>query len=816
MKIAPHFINEIASKTEGRIAQYTNNGFVQFLVFDTRSLFVGESALFIAIKTNKRNGHDFIPEAYAKGIRNFLVDQDIVFNESDVNVIRVDNVMLALHKWAAKHRKTITAPVVAITGSNGKTTLKEWLNILLSDLFTISRSPKSFNSQLGVPLSVLQVEKVHKLALIEVGISMPGEMEPIAQWLKPDITILTNVEKAHAVNFRDKTQHVAEKLKLAEHSSVLVYSSNDPEIQSQALKLKVRKLSWGTHADDMQFQLKGKLLQLHYDKKMTEFNLNFDDPGSIQNCCHAIACTYALGIDPVLIIQNFEQIDPVEMRFELKDAINNCKIINDTYSLDFHSFQLAVEYVARNAGELSKTVILSDFPELNLGKREFYGNVAAVLNDAGVNKFIGIGSDIAIALNLFNGQSVHYSTMEDFLEHNKSFDYNNELILIKGSRTSKFEKLVSFFDLKVHSTYLKVDLSAIQHNLNYYQTLVKPGTKIMVMVKALAYGSGSREISHLLEFNRVDYLAVAYADEGIELRKSGIRLPVMVMNPDKSTFGLLHKYNLEPEVYNFTQLSHLAEFLTAKGISACKIHIKVDTGMNRLGFKTNELEQLILLLRSCKSIIVQSVFTHLSSADVPSEREFTLKQIQAFSQFANQLCSALAIQPLRHILNSPGIENFPEHANDMVRLGIGLHGIGTNQEINSRLQPVHSLITHISHINHLQAGDTVGYSRKGKVNSSKMIAVVPIGYADGYFRSFGNGRGKMLVNGILAPVIGNVCMDMTMLDITDIPQTQIGDRVVVFGESLPVTQVASWADTIPYELLTSVSTRVKRVYIDHV
>ncbi|HLP11307.1 MAG TPA: bifunctional UDP-N-acetylmuramoyl-tripeptide:D-alanyl-D-alanine ligase/alanine racemase [Flavobacteriales bacterium] len=817
MKISSCFINDVANQTGGKIVQYFNNAAVQFLVYDTRSLFASSGSMFIALKSAKRNGHEFIGEAYKKGIRNFLVDEDVPVPGEEVNIIKVNDVLQSLQQWAHKHRLKMNYPVVAVTGSNGKTTLKEWMNTLLSPFYSISRSPRSFNSQLGVPLSLLQLEPYHKLALIEAGISKPGEMEALGKIIKPDITILTNVEQAHASNFKDKAQHVAEKLKLAETSTLLVYCADDEEIHKQASGLKCNKVNWGFTNGMLRFKNENDQLVLVTDSKNIIFDLHVYDKGSIQNLCHAIAASYALGVEPHKIKTGINDITPIEMRFELKEGVNNCQVLNDTYSLDFYSFQLAVEYVCRNAGNLTKTIIVSDFPEITSGKERFYKEAGKFLNESGINKVIGIGHDVKLLKLTYQGNFHVFESTDEFMAKLPVTNFKDELILIKGSRTSQFEKIVSFFDLKLHSTYLKVDLAAIQHNLNYYQSLVKPGTKTMVMVKALAYGSGSREISNLLEFNKVDYLAVAYADEGVELRKSGIKLPVMVMNADESTFGLLLQHDLQPEIYNFHQLEQFAHFLQIRGKGHYPIHVKLDTGMHRLGFRRHEIDALMKQLKQYAGLFkIESVFSHLATADEDAQNDFTLQQINEFDLLSKQITSTVNYPVIRHILNSPGIERFHAHAFDMVRLGIGLHGIAATKNAQQHLTPVHTLVSRISHINELNEGDTVGYGRKGKITGKRRIAVIPIGYADGYSRSFGNGKGKMLINGQLAPVIGNVCMDMTMVDVTDIPHTQLDDEVIVFGHGLPVTQLAEWIGTIPYEILTSVSTRVKRVYVDNV
>lgn len=817
MKIADFSINDVAALSGGKIRHYHNNAVIQQIVYDTRSVFIPSASLFIAINTGKRNGHDFITDAYKKGIRNFIVDQEISFPGNDVNVVLVEDSIKGLQRWASSYREQLKCPLIAITGSNGKTTLKEWLNQVLSSFYVITRSPRSFNSQLGVPLSVLQIEKSTKLAIIEVGISKPGEMDALATIVKPDISILTNVEQAHAVNFESRIQHIREKLKLASASRMIVYCSDDQEIIQNAKPLMVQQMTWGFESGHLKFTLKGNELSVTINNKQITFRVNVYDKGSLQNICHLIAACFSLGIEPEKLSAAISEINSVEMRFELKEGINNCKILNDTYSLDFYSFQLAVEYVTRNAGELSKTVIISDFPEFSGNKESFYRNVGRFLTNSAIQKVIGIGDDIQEIKSEFKGEFIHFNSTQEFIAKVNIQSFTNEMILVKGSRVSHFENIVSFFDLKLHSTYLQVDLAAIQHNLNYYQSLVKPGTKFMVMVKALAYGSGSREISHLLEFNKVDYLAVAYADEGVELRKSGVRLPIMVMNPDEGSFGLLTQYDLQPEVYNFHQFHQLLNFLELHDKNSFSIHIKINTGMHRLGFNPDEIEDLIRLLKEKSNTVkVESVFTHLSSADVLEEDNFTKTQFSVLENSVHDFHEKLGYRPLMHALNSPGIERFSSHAYNMVRLGIGLHGIAATADRQKHLLPVHRLISKVSHINRVKSGDTVGYSRKGKINTDKVLAVIPIGYADGYFRAFGNGVGKVSIHGKLAPVIGNVCMDMIMVDITDIPQTQIDDEVIIFGPELPVTEVASWINTIPYELLTSVSTRVKRVYIDHV
>ncbi len=816
MKIESYSINEITHSTGGVLIHYYNNSIVQQVIYDSRNLFVGGNSIFIALKTAKRNGHDFIEEAYQKGVRNFLVSEKPNFVLEEANFILVPDTLAALHSWASFHREKLQCPVIAITGSNGKTILKEWLFFLLSPYFRIVRSPRSFNSQIGVPLSLLQVSASDKLAIIEAGISCPGEMKTLEKMIKPDICIITNVLRAHANNFLDREQHINEKLILAKHASTIIYCADDQLLSNQIALLPGQKIHWSSKMADFSFSHETNKLIFYHLGFQTVFPVNVSDSGSIQNLSHAIACSFTLGIQPEKLILRVSEIAPVEMRFEMIEGVNNCKILNDTYSLDYHSFALAVDYVNRNAGELKKTVILSDFPELNLPEKAFYKKVSTLLNDAAIHRVVLITPQTLGLENTYNGKWVYFSDVELFLNSFHELKFENEFILIKGKRNARFEKITEAFELKKHATHLKVDLGAIQFNLNYYQSLLKPRTKTMVMVKALAYGSGSREISHLLQFNKVDYLAVAYADEGADLRRLGVSLPIMVMNCAESDYSQLVKYNLQPEIYNFSILDSILDYLKKQKLQNFAVHLKIDSGMHRLGFLPEQIDELIFKLKKCNyQLQIESVFSHLSGADDPSQDDFTRIQIQSFEGVAEKIKKQLNISPLMHILNSSGIERFPQHAFDMVRLGIGLHGIGVTQKVKNNLITVHEFVSRISHLQKVKKGEHIGYGRKGIAQNDLTVAVIPVGYADGYFRAYGNGVGKVLINQHLAPVIGNVCMDMIMVDVSEL-FVNVNDEVLIFGKNLPVTDVASWINTIPYELLTGVSVRVKRVYLENV
>lgn len=796
---------------------------IEHILTDSRKVIHAEKSLFFALVGQRHNGHKFIKELYEKGVRNFVISDKTVSVPENCNVLIVKNTLDALQKLAAYHRKQFNLPVIAITGSNGKTVVKEWLYQLLKDDKNIVRSPKSYNSQIGVPLSVWQINKEHELGIFEAGISFPGEMEKLQKIIQPNIAIFTNIGEAHAENFNSIEDKISEKIKLFTLPEVIIYCKDYSLIHEAIKKIYPNKktIVWSkkSKADLQIAKIEKKnnkcFIQGIYQNHFTEITIPFNDEASIENAINCWVCLLHLGVNEDIISERMKHLSPIEMRLELKEGINNCSIVNDSYSSDVISLNIALDFISQQKQHEKRTVILSDI--LQSGKTEdaLYKEVALMLEQRNISRLIGIGEAISRQKHLFKQESWFYKNTEDFIRHFNHALFQNEVILLKGARPFGFEQIVKYLQQKAHETVLEINLNAIINNYNYYKSKLKPDTKLMVMVKAFSYGSGSFEIANILQFNHADYLAVAYADEGIELRKAGITLPIMVMNPELHSYDSMIKYQLEPEIFSFRVLHLFAEALQ-RNINLLNnkpfpIHIKLDTGMHRLGFEEFDLNELIIRLKNNKQIKIQSVFSHLAGSDDSNLDNFTHHQINLFKKMSAEIQMHFNYPILRHILNSAGISRFPEAQFEMVRLGIGLHGIGANEYDQSFLQQVSRLKTTISQIKHVKKGDTVGYGRKGIADKDITIATVPIGYADGYNRKLSNGNGYMLVNGEKAPIIGNVCMDMCMLNVSGI-NCKEGDEVIVFGEELPVTILAEQLNTIPYEILTSISRRVKRIY----
>lgn len=799
---------------------------IRQLLIDSRKLSHAESSLFFAIKGDRHDGHKFIPELYDKGVRTFVVNELPKNTEKlqEACFLLTADTLHALQHLSAHHRKQFSIPVIGITGSNGKTIVKEWLYQLLREDRNIVRSPKSFNSQVGVPLSVWQMSEENELAVFEAGISFPDEMDHLEKIISPTLGIFTNIGQAHDENFLDARQKIREKLKLFVHTGTLVYCKdylqlNEEIVSSKALKnLKIFTWSKRSRAD---LQV-GKVtryaseteLQGVYKNDFIRIRIPFTDEASIENAIHCWALLLLLGYENNLIAQRMQNLSPVAMRLEMKEGINNCSIINDSYNSDLGSLSIALDFLNQQKQHAKKTLVLSDILQSGKNEEQLYGEVAELLSKKGVTRLIGIGEAISRQQKKFKIEKNFFASTPDFLSaYNNSF-FVNETILLKGARAFGFEDISKIIQQKAHETVLEINLNAVVHNLNYFRSRLKPGTKIMAMVKAFSYGAGSFEIANILQFHRVDYLAVAYADEGIELRKAGITLPIMVMNPEEQSYDTMIQYNLEPEIFSFRILGMFDEAVkrSAKGNKeGFPIHIKLDTGMHRLGFEEKDLNELMVRIRNNKNLKIRSVFSHLAASDEAEHDAFTREQVKKFNGMTDRICSHFDYPILNHILNSAGIIRFPDAQFSMVRLGIGLYGIGTTENEQQQLQNVSTLKTIISQIKHIPANETIGYSRKGIAKTDMQIATVPIGYADGLSRKLSNGKGRMLVGGKFAPIVGNVCMDMCMIDITGIPASE-GDEVIVFGENYPITKVAADMATIPYEVFTNVSRRVKRVY----
>lgn len=838
-----YHISDIAAIVKGKFISFHQEMVIKDLLMDSRRVVFPDTSLFFALKGQRRNGHEFVNEAFRKEIRNFIIDEDIDLTElKDANILRVKDTLEALQSLASHHRSQFHIPVIGITGSNGKTIVKEWLNELLCDRFSIVRSPKSYNSQIGVPLSVWQLQENATLAIFEAGISQSGEMDKLQKIIQPDIGIFTNIGDAHASGFLNNKQKLREKLRLFTKVKFLVYCKDYSELNESVawmyrqLKTGSDKpfeiISWSRKTDaELQILKIGKSetsahIQAVYKEEKIAITIPFTDDASIENAIHCWCVMLYFDIPPEEITRKMAKLHTVAMRLELKNGINNSSVINDSYSADLSSLKIALDFLGQQHQHAKRTVILTDFLETGRSEKELYSDIARSLEEHKVDRFIGIGPVISRNQFVFNtvtdksenkrwqgksgGMEVHfYSSVEDFRQQFPRIHFGNETILIKGARVFALEQINMMLERQTHQTQMEIDLNALLHNLKAYQQIIRPTTKMMAMVKAFSYGSGSYEIASALEFNKVDYLAVAYPDEGVELRKGGITLPIMVMNPDESSFNTLVSFNLEPEMYSPALLEAFRKFLSNEGLKHFPIHIEVETGMNRLGFAEYQLPELLELLRT-DQFKVQSVFSHLVGSEDHHLDDFTRHQAAHFEYLASRIREVTGYDFLRHLLNTSGISRHADLQYDMVRMGIGLYGIDSAHRLE--LKEVSTLKSAVAQIKYLKPGETVSYNRSGWVHRDSKIATVRLGYADGYPRILGNGRGRMLINGQLAPTIGHICMDMTMLDVTDLDNVQEGDEVTVFGKGLSVAEVARWAETIPYEILTGLSQRVKRVY----
>jgi alanine racemase len=788
---------------------------------DSRNIRSSKSCLFIAIVGARNNGHQFIQQLYNLGVRNFMISDSIYFQEgyTSCNFLLVKDTLSSLQLLAQRHREQFKIPVIGITGSNGKTIVKEWLFQLLKDDYSIVRSPKSYNSQVGVPLSVLQMNEGNTLGIFEAGISLPNEMQHLSEVIQPDIGVFTNIGEAHAENFVDVFQKIDEKLKLFKHTGHLIYCKDYEALYTAVKKSRVAEQSklftWSkkNSADLLIVKIEKRKLETEiqgiFKNDFIKIEIPFSDEASIENAIHCWCLMLFLGIPQEIISSRMHYLSPVAMRLELKQGINGCSIINDSYNSDIGSLGIALDFLNQQNQHSSKTIILSDILQSGMDDEKLYSVVASMCKAKGISKFIGIGQGLLNNQHLFDCNREFYQTTEDFLKHATAAKFKDETILIKGARAYKFEQISKLLQQKAHETVLEVNLSALVHNINLYRSELRQGTKIMAMVKAFSYGSGSYEIANVLQYNRVDYLAVAYADEGVELRKAGITLPIMVMSPEVQSFDNMLKYNLEPEIYSFRILKEFTDATRQMNREKIAVHIKLDTGMHRLGFEEGDINELCVRLKNTPALLVKSVFSHLVASDERMHDEFTRQQISSYKMMCSALENHLGYSFLKHILNSAGALRFKDEQMDMVRLGIGMHGFSSHA--HSGFIPTVQLKTVITQIKQVAAGESVGYSRKGVLVRNSRIATVPIGYADGFTRKLGNGAGAMLINGKQAPTVGNICMDMTMLDITDI-EAEEGDEVIVFGEGYSIAEVAQAAGTIAYEVLTNMSSRIKRVY----
>ena len=796
---------------------------VEWLLTDSRSLVYPESSLFFAIKTTSGDGHDFIPELYQRGVRNFVVTILPPGYEqmyAGANFLQVPSALKALQRLAERHREQYNIPVIGITGSNGKTMVKEWLNQLLSPIAKVTRSPRSYNSQIGVPMSVWYLNEQTQIGIFEAGISQPGEMEALRDIIQPTIGVMVSLGSAHQKNFRNMEEKCREKLRLFKDCEILVFCSDDETIVRNITlgKIAHKLLYWSKTNREAPLFISNIIkkesdteIEYSYNGSTSRYTIPFIDDASITDSIHCLAVCLHLKISRDAIATRMQGLEPIAMRLEVSRGINHCTIINDTYNSDVNSLDIALDFLNRRASEsASKTVvILSDILQSGMEADDLYSEVAEMVNARKPQLFVGVGRKMCAHAELFDTAAKFFATTQDLIDSGEIERFSGDTILLKGARLFEFEKLYDLLTQKVHETTLNVNLGAIVDNLNHYRSFMKHETKIVCMVKASAYGCGSLEVSRTLQEHGVDYLAVAVADEGVALRNAGITANIMVMNPEMTAFRTMLQYHLEPEIYSFRILDAMIKEAKREGVTHYPIHIKIDSGMHRLGFLPEEIDQLTARLKAQNAVVPRSVFSHFVGSDGEGFNDFTQHQFEVFNEASQKLQQAFPDKIIRHICNTAGIERFPQYHLDMVRLGLGLYGIDpfTNKTINN----VATLRTTILQIHNVKKQDTVGYSRKGHLERDSRIAAIPIGYADGLDRHLGCGNGFCIVNGKEARYVGNICMDVAMIDVTDIDCKE-GDSVEIFGDNLPVTTLSDKLQTIPYEILTSVSERVKRVF----
>lgn len=802
------------------------NDIVDQLLTDSRNITDGHKSVFFAIVGAQHDGHKYISDAHAKGVRNFVVERFIEYGFTDSNFILVENSIQSLQKLAAYHRQQMQIPIIGITGSNGKTVVKEWLHFLLRNTFNICRSPKSYNSQIGVPLSVAQINTTHTLGIFEAGISQPDEMQQLEKIIQPTFGIFTNIGSAHNAGFKNTEEKIAEKLKLFTHAETVLYCKDFKAIDNQMQLLSAKKITWSKYSDESDWQLKNittekgeTQFELHSAIHKYNISIPFTDAASLENAVHAFIAASVFNADIEALIPMMKILPSVSMRLELKKGLHNSTLINDVYSADIASLEIALHYLNQQSGNgaQQKHVILSDMDGSGEDEEKLYTHVAQLLQQHDVKYFTGIGEDLVQHKQLFAeiSNTEFFKSTEEALQNFKPEIIANHVVLIKGARRFMLERISNVLTQRTHGTVMKIHMHHIAHNLQVYRSMLQPGVKMMVMVKAFSYGSGTAEIANLLAFNRVDYLAVAYADEGVELRRNGVHLPIMVMNPEPETFAQMLQYKLEPEIYNFRILQLFVAFLKNENYndSPISIHIKLDTGMHRLGFMPDDIPQLVKNILQQKQLHITSVFSHLAAADEMQQDAFTLQQITVFKSACDVLEKQMGYAPMRHILNSPGISKFPEAQMDMVRLGIGLYGDDPAKHVSEKLLFTSSIETTVTQIKNINAGESIGYGRSVIAEKNMRIATLNIGYADGFRRSLGNGVAKVWINNNLYSVVGRVCMDMIMVDITGAKNIAEGDVAEIFGEHISLQQFSEWMQTIPYEVLTGISQRVKRIYL---
>ena len=799
---------------------------IGWLLTDSRSLCFPEQTLFFALRSKRNDGHRYIDELYRRGVRSFVVEQVPAAYQTaypEANFLKVPSPLAALQRLAERHRDEFDIPVVGITGSNGKTWVKEWLYQILMPTMKVTRSPKSYNSQIGVPLSVWLLGEQTQVALFEAGISEPCEMLALHDIIQPTIGVLTSLGAAHQENFRNMDEKCMEKLQLFRDTEVIIYPSDDDTVSRCVRRSQYQgeRIGWSRYSEKAPMYVKTDGGKVSYIFKGVEgsYEIPFIDEASIENSITCAAVALYLGLSPEELAERMAKLEPIAMRLEVKEGQRGLTLINDSYNSDINSLDIALDFMNRRienkasnlCPQTPKTLILSDIYQTGESSAELYREVSDLISKRGIDRFIGIGTELSSqASQIQIAQKWFFNDVEQFLQSRLFRSLHDEIVLLKGARPFGFERISELLEQKVHETILEVDLNAVVDNLNHYRSFLKPDTKMVCMIKADAYGAGAVEIAKTLQDHRVDYLAVAVADEGVALRKAGITQNIIVMNPEMSSFKTLFDYDLEPEVYSFRLMEALVKEARKQGITGWPVHLKLDTGMHRLGFDPRQdLDKLISRLKQQSAIIPRSVFSHFVGSDSDDFDNFSAYQFRLFDEGSKKIQAAFSHKILRHMDNSAGIEHFPERQMDMCRLGIGLYGV--DPRTNGILSTVSTLKTTILQLRHVPKEETVGYSRKGKLERDSVIAAIPIGYADGLNRRLGNRHCYCLVNGQKAEYVGNICMDVALVDVTDIP-CQEGDSVEIFGKNLPVTVLSDVLETIPYEVLTSVSNRVKRVY----
>jgi len=790
-------ISTIAKAINGTLVSNSEDK-IKTVFIDSRSFFDAKTSLFFALEGKHNNGHNYIEELYQKGLRYFVVKNTYPIPKlNNAIFIKVENTLESLQQLAIFHRSKFNLPIIAITGSNGKTIVKEWLYAYLRNDYNIVRSPKSYNSQVGVPLSVLEINKQHTLGIFEAGISLPNEMQQLEKIIQPDYGILSKLGTAHLENFKNKAHLEKEKLKLFKNAKWYYDYSKNTRIEPNRLNI-------------IQIEIREKHTVLHLEQNKTKYkcNLPFVDKASIENACTCIRFLNQFNVPTASILEQTPKLTAIAFRLETHNGINKNTIIRDNYNSNLTSLSIALDYTQRFKNK-RQIVILTDILQDKIPTQKLYNEIADLINQRSLTAFVGIGKNMVAYQKLFN-KGIFYTTIEEYLENNNIQEITNSCILIKGTKSYRLDKINALLLKKTHQTTLEINLTALLNNINYYKRKLNPATKIMCMVKAFGYGSGSREISTILQHANIDYLGVAYTDEGVELRKQKIDVPIVVMNMEESSYQAIIDNYLEPSIYSFHQLENFIHFLIDKNIKSYPIHLKIDTGMHRLGFIKEEIKELIATIINQPEIYVKGIFSHLAVADDKNEDSFTLKQIKTFKKVSQQIEENLGYSTIKHILNSAGIERFSAHQFNMVRLGIGMYGISNSKA----LEPVSTLKTKISQIKVVKKGESIGYGRSVIVKKDTLIGVIPIGYADGFLRMLSNGKGSVLVNGKKASVIGRVSMDMTTIDVSKIPYIKEGDEVEIFGKNRPIEELATEMNTIAYEVLTAVSSRVVRTYLE--